>query len=91
MDLTWQGSGINEKALDKNGKVIVAVDPRYFRPTEVETLLGDSSKAQRELGWTPRTSFDELVKEMVESDLKSAQRDALVRKHGFDAYNAHEM
>ena len=87
----WQGSGINEKALDKNGKIIVAVDPRYFRPTEVETLLGDSSKAQRELGWIPRTSFDELVKEMVDSDLKSAQRDALVRKHGFDAYNVHEM
>ena len=69
-DLTWQGSGTDEKAVDKKGKVIVAVDPRYFRPTEVQTLLGDSSKAQRELGWTPRTSFDELVKEMVEADLK---------------------
>ena len=90
MELTWQGSGVDEKAFDKNGKLVVAVDPRYFRPTEVETLLGDPSKAQRELGWTPRTSFDQLVEEMIESDLKAAQRDALVRKHGFDAYNVRE-
>ncbi len=90
MDLTWQGSGVDEKATDKQGNIIVAVDPRYFRPTEVETLLGDASKAQRELGWTPRTSFDELVREMVESDLKSAQRDALAIQHGFDAYNVRE-
>ena len=91
MDLTWSGSGIDEKAVDKEGKVVIAVDPRYFRPAEVETLLGDASKAKRELGWTPRTSFDELVREMVEADLKSAQRDALVRSHGFDAYTAREM
>jgi GDPmannose 4,6-dehydratase len=90
MELTWQGSGVEEKALNKAGNVVVAVDPRYFRPTEVETLLGDASKAKRELGWTPRTSFDELVREMVESDLKAAQRDALVREHGFDAYNVRE-
>lgn len=90
LDLTWDGSGIDEKAVDRNGKVVVAVDPRYFRPTEVETLLGDPSKAQRELGWTPRTSFDQLVEEMIESDLKAAQRDALVRQHGFDAYNVRE-
>ena len=90
LDLTWQGSGVEEKAVDKSGKVIVAIDPRYFRPTEVETLLGDPSKAQRELGWTPRTSFDQLVKEMVEADLVSAQRDALVRSHGFAAYNVRE-
>jgi GDPmannose 4,6-dehydratase len=90
LDLTWQGSGIDEKALDSKGNVVVAVDPRYFRPTEVETLLGDSSKAKRELGWTPRTTFDELVREMVEADFKAAQRDALVRKHGFDAYNVRE-
>ncbi len=69
---------------------MIAIDPRYFRPTEVETLLGDPSKAKRELGWTPRTSFDELVKEMVDADLLSAQRDALVRKHGFAAYNVRE-
>ncbi len=90
LDLTWSGSGIDEKAVDSNGKVIVAVDPRYFRPTEVETLLGDPSKAKRELGWTPRTPFDQLVKEMVESDLKAAQRDALALRHGFDAYNVRE-
>ena len=90
LDLTWQGSGVEEKAVDKSGKVVVAIDPRYFRPTEVETLLGDPSKAQRELGWTPRTSFDQLVKEMVEADLVSAQRDALVRSHGFAAYNVRE-
>ena len=90
LDLTWQGTGIDEKAFDAKGNVVVAVDPRYFRPTEVETLLGDPGKAQRELGWTPRTSFEQLVQEMVESDLKAAQRDALVRKHGFDAYNVRE-
>jgi GDPmannose 4,6-dehydratase len=90
LDLTWEGSGIDEKAIDKNGNTIVAVDPRYFRPTEVDTLLGDPTKARRELGWTPRTPFADLVREMVESDLKAAQRDALVRKHGFDAYNVSE-
>ncbi|HZY61403.1 MAG TPA: GDP-mannose 4,6-dehydratase [Edaphobacter sp.] len=90
IDLTWHGSGINEKATDKQGNVVVAVDPRYFRPTEVETLLGDPSKAHRELGWTPRTSFDQLVEEMVDADFKAAQRDALVRDHGFDAYNVRE-
>jgi GDPmannose 4,6-dehydratase len=90
LDLTWQGSGAHEKAVDSNGKTIVAIDPRYFRPTEVDTLVGDASKAQRELGWTPRTTFDELVREMVESDLKSAERDALVLRHGYDAYNVRE-
>jgi GDPmannose 4,6-dehydratase len=90
LELTWRGSGVEEKALDKDGNVVIGVDPRYFRPAEVETLLGDPGKARRELGWTPKTSFDELVREMVEADLKSAERDALVRKHGFDAYNVRE-
>ena len=90
LKLTWKGSGVNEKAVDPSGRVIVAVDPRYFRPTEVETLLGDPSKAHRELGWKPRTSFEQLVEEMVAADLKAAQRDALVREHGFDAYNVRE-
>jgi GDPmannose 4,6-dehydratase len=90
LDLTWQGSGVEEKAVDKEGNVIVAVDPRYFRPTEVETLLGDASKAMRELGWVPRTSFDELVREMVEYDLNAARRDGLVLRHGYEAYNVRE-
>jgi GDPmannose 4,6-dehydratase len=90
LDLTWQGSGLDEKALDKWGNIVVAVDPRYFRPTEVETLLGDPGKAKRELGWTPRTSFDELVKEMVESDLNTANRDALAVAHGFNAFTVRE-
>ena len=90
LDLTWHGSGVDEKAVDKTGNVVVSVDPRYFRPTEVETLLGDPSKAQRELGWVPRTSFEELVREMVECDLKAAERDALVLRHGYDAYNVRE-
>ena len=90
LELTWSGEGVEEKAIDKAGNVVIGVDPRYFRPAEVETLLGDAGKARRELGWTPRTSFDELVREMVEADLKSAERDALVRLHGFDAYNVRE-
>ncbi|MHB1021178.1 MAG: GDP-mannose 4,6-dehydratase [Acidobacteriaceae bacterium] len=90
LKLTWHGSGVDEKALDENGNVVVAVDPAYFRPTEVETLLGDASRAKEELGWTPRISFRELVREMVDSDLESAERDALVRKHGYNAYNVRE-
>ena len=90
LELTWLGEGIDEKAVGKDGNIVVAVDPRYFRPTEVETLLGDPSKAKRVLGWTPRTPFSQLVKEMVEADLKSAQRDALAIKHGFDAYSVRE-
>jgi GDPmannose 4,6-dehydratase len=66
------------------------VDRSYFRPTEVQTLLGDASKARRELGWKPRTSFEELIAEMVDSDLRSAERDALVQRHGFNAYNVKE-
>jgi GDPmannose 4,6-dehydratase len=90
MDLTWSGSGVDEKATDANGDVIVAVDPRYFRPTEVETLLGDPSKAKRELGWEPKTSFDDLVKEMIDADYSAAQRDALVIQHGYKPFNVRE-
>ena len=71
--------------LQEAGKCIVAVDPRYFRPTEVETLLGDASKAKNKLGWTPKISFDELVSELVREDFKSAQRDELVKRHGYQA------
>ena len=88
--LTWKGTGVDEQGTDAEGRVIVAVDPRYFRPSEVETLLGDASKAHRELGWKPRVSFAELVSEMVTEDLKEAERDALVHKHGFNAFRYHE-
>ncbi|WP_158747914.1 GDP-mannose 4,6-dehydratase [Acidobacterium sp. S8] len=90
MSLRWAGTGTEESAYDKDGRVIIAVDPRYFRPTEVETLLGDASKAKRQLGWEPTISFLDLVHEMADEDLKAAQRDALVRKHGFSTYNFHE-
>jgi GDPmannose 4,6-dehydratase len=93
MQLRWEGSGVNEKCYWAQGPKdtpIVAVDPRYFRPTEVETLLGDATKARTKLGWTPRTRFEDLVAEMVREDLKSAERDELVKHHGFQAYNRHE-
>ncbi|WP_020164803.1 GDP-mannose 4,6-dehydratase [Methyloversatilis discipulorum] len=79
-----------DRAKVKVGDVIVKVDPRYYRPTEVETLLGDPTKAREKLGWTPKTTLQELVKEMVESDYTSAKRDALVKMAGFQAYDYHE-
>ncbi|WP_296590689.1 GDP-mannose 4,6-dehydratase [Methylophaga sp.] len=88
--IRWEGRGVDEKGYDAEGKCIVQVDPRYFRPTEVETLLGDPTKAKEKLGWTPKISFEELVAEMVLEDYKSAQRDELVKKHGFTAYDYHE-
>ncbi len=88
--ITWRGEGLDEKGYDASGKCIIAVDPRYFRPTEVETLLGDPSKAKEKLGWTPKISFDELVAEMVREDLKSAERDELVKMHGYKAFDFHE-
>jgi GDPmannose 4,6-dehydratase len=90
MAIRWEGQGVDEKGVDAHGKCIVAVDPRYFRPTEVETLLGDPSKAKQKLGWTPRITFDELVAEMVREDLKAAERDELVKKHGYKTMNYHE-
>ena len=90
IQVRWEGKGVDEKGYDDNGKCIVAVDPRYFRPTEVETLLGDPSKAKEKLGWTPRTTFAELVKEMVQEDLRLAERDELAKKHGFGTFNYHE-
>jgi len=88
--LHWDGQGIDEKGYADNGKCIVAVDPRYFRPTEVESLLGDASKARTQLGWMPKISFHELVAEMMREDLLSAERDELVKRHGYSAYNFHE-
>jgi GDPmannose 4,6-dehydratase len=72
MAIEWQGSAENERGLDKDGNVIISVDPGYYRPTEVETLLGDASKAKQKLGWEPKTSFEQLVADMVDSDLKKA-------------------
>ncbi|BEP95511.1 GDP-mannose 4,6-dehydratase [Acidovorax sp. A79] len=90
MTIQWSGQGVEEVGRDARGRVIVRVDPRYFRPTEVETLLGDATRAREKLGWVPRTSFADLVAEMVREDLKSAERDELVKKHGFSAYDFHE-
>jgi GDPmannose 4,6-dehydratase len=90
VSVTWKGEGEKEKGYDAAGKCIVAVDPRYFRPTEVEALLGDASKARKKLGWVPKIRFPELVAEMMREDLKSAERDELVKKHGFAAYDYHE-
>lgn len=91
MDIEWKGRGINEVGFDRNqGQEIIAVDPRYFRPTEVETLLGDPSKIKKKLGWEPTISFEELVKEMVAADHEVAKRDALVKDAGYKTYNFHE-
>ena len=90
IDITWRGQGVEEVGLDASGKTIVRVDLRYFRPSEVENLLGDPTKAKEKLGWTPKISFQELVSEMVREDLKSAKRDELVKSHGFVAYDYHE-
>ncbi|MGA2350969.1 MAG: GDP-mannose 4,6-dehydratase [Terracidiphilus sp.] len=83
--LRWEGTGVEEHAIDERGEVIVRVDPRYFRPAEVKTLLGNPAKAKRELGWAPRTTFKQLVTEMVAEDLRLAKRDLLVQKSGFEA------
>ncbi|MGC4078261.1 MAG: GDP-mannose 4,6-dehydratase [Rubrivivax sp.] len=100
IEVAFTGEGVEEvgvvervtgkRARCKPGEVIVRVDPRYFRPTEVETLLGDPTKARDKLGWTPRTTLAELVKEMVEADYDAARRDSLVKLAGFQAYDHHE-
>ncbi|MDW7758999.1 MAG: GDP-mannose 4,6-dehydratase, partial [Desulfuromonadales bacterium] len=101
--LRWEGEGVDEVGIVDSvsnatpltpnpslGDVIVRVDPRYFRPTEVETLLGDPTKAKEKLGWVPKTSFQELVSEMVRADLDEARRDELCRSHGFSTFDYHE-
>ncbi len=90
MRLTWEGAGLDEVGKDAAGKAIVRVDPRYFRPTEVETLLGDPTRAREELGWVPKISFKEMVAEMVHEDLKGARRDDLVKRSGYTAYDFNE-
>lgn len=93
MEIRWEGKGLNEKGYWKTvdrDKLIVAVDPRYFRPTEVETLLGDPSKAKAKLGWMPRINFKELVSEMVREDLKLAERDELIKHHGYRSMDYQE-
>ncbi|WPL15326.1 GDP-mannose 4,6-dehydratase [Thiorhodovibrio winogradskyi] len=88
--LTWRGTGVEEQGFDQAGVCRVAVDPRYFRPTEVETLLGDPRKAREQLGWTPKISFAEMVAEMVREDIKEAERDELIKQHGYRTFARNE-
>jgi GDPmannose 4,6-dehydratase len=91
IDIDWEGSGRAEKGIDRDsGKVLVEVDPRYFRPTEVDTLLGDATKAREKLGWQPTVSLEQLVAEMVREDLKIAERDELCKREGFKVFSYHE-
>ena len=106
VNLRWEGEGVSEVGIVNSistsqspisdslkiheGQTVIKIDPRYFRPTEVESLLGDAGKAKSELGWEPRISFDALVKEMVLADLEVAKRDALVKKYGYRSFNYHE-
>ncbi len=90
LHVTWQGDGLEEVGLDNIGRRIISVDPRYFRPTEVDSLLGNSSLARQKLGWTPKISFKELVTEMVHHDLDFAQRETLLSKHGYPPQQRHE-
>jgi GDPmannose 4,6-dehydratase len=88
--VSWKGKGASEQGLDQDGRRIVAVDSRYFRPAEVDTLVGDSSKAKAKLGWSAKVGFEALVEEMVSEDLKAAERDELVKRHGHRPYDYHE-
>jgi GDPmannose 4,6-dehydratase len=90
MTIRWEGVGLEEKGYDSLGKCIVSVDPRYFRPSEVETLLGDSTKARTKLGWVPKITFEQLVSEMVAKDLNAAECDELIKSSGFDVNEYNE-
>ena len=90
ISIRWEGEGIDEKGFDNKNNCIVQIDPRYFRPTEVESLLGDASKAREKLGWEPKVGFRELVTEMVREDLKSSERDELIKRHGYTVLDYHE-
>lgn len=90
-DIEWVGEGLNERGVDRrSGRTIIAIDEQYFRPTEVDTLLGDSTEAKKDLGWQPQTTFEELVKEMADEDLKLAKRDVLIEREGYCSYKYHE-
>ena len=91
MDIEWRGRGAAEEGVDlSNGRTVVRVDPRYFRPSEVDSLLGDPIKAREKLGWKCEISFEQLVEEMVAHDLEIAKRDALMNQQGFKTYEHHE-
>jgi len=91
IEIKWKGEGIDEVGIDtKTDNIIVRIDKRYFRPTEVETLLGDSTKAKNMLNWQPKISFQELVKEMMMVDLQEAKKDKLCEEEGFNVFNYHE-
>ena len=91
MEIEWQGAGLDEIGIDRiTGKQIIGIDPRYFRPTEVETLLGDPTKAKKQLGWEATTPFADLVKEMVAADHEAAKRDALIKDAGYQTFDFHE-
>jgi GDPmannose 4,6-dehydratase len=89
MNIVWKGKGLKEVGLINN-KIIIRVDPRYFRPTEVESLLGDASKAKKKLNWQPKINFKELVSEMINEDLKIAQKEELIKKNGYLLKNKYE-
>ena len=90
MKIEWRGKGAEEKGYDAEGRCIVAIDRRYYRPTEVDSLLGDASKARTQLGWLPRVRFAELVAEMAHADLRDAERESLVKQHGYRTFDHHE-
>ncbi|RJQ84040.1 MAG: GDP-mannose 4,6-dehydratase [Desulfobacteraceae bacterium] len=88
MDLQWQGNGADEVGIEKNsGKVLVRIDPRYFRPTEVDHLLGDPTKARRKLNWQPTIGFDDLIAGMMKADLEAAEKECLIRRSGFKTFD----
>ena len=90
MSIAWHGRGVNQEGHDSQGKCIIRIDPKYFRPTEVASLLGDAAKARRQLGWKPRVTFRDLVAEMVKADWEAAERDKLVRERGYKIFAQQE-
>jgi GDPmannose 4,6-dehydratase len=90
IEVRWEGEGVDEVGLDQEGRRIVAVDTHYYRPSEVDTLLGDATKAREKLGWSPKITFDEMVSEMMAADMHLAEKDALTKKHGFKTFDHNE-